>query len=149
VTRHPSAAAALGAPVARREVDLRRLNGIGRCQPGRPPELRASGSYSSAPADDQQLIPSLVRSRPALPLLVRSSRIVVTVIAARRTFTAQFVKCETGRPLRLAAPDAVQPLNAAALPARSPRLPSTRTSVRQPERVAPSGAPHLARRREP
>jgi hypothetical protein len=34
---------------------------------------------------------------------------VVTVIAARRTFTAQFVKCETGRPLRLAAPDAVQP----------------------------------------
>ena len=59
---------------------------------------------------------SLVRSRPAPPLLTRSSRIVVTVIAARRTFTAQFVKCETGRPLRLAAPDAVQPLHAAVVP---------------------------------
>jgi len=84
------------------------------------------------------------------------------VIAAMRTFTAQLVKWETGRPLRLASPDVVQPLSAAALPARSPRLPSTRTSVRQPERVAPSGAgpptrqprwgaeaPHLARRRGP
>ena len=35
-----------------------RLHGIGRCQPGRPPELCAFGSYSSAPADDQQLIPA-------------------------------------------------------------------------------------------
>jgi len=35
-----------------------RLNGIGRCRPGRPPELRAFGSYSSAPADDQQLLPA-------------------------------------------------------------------------------------------
>jgi len=53
---------------------------------------------------------TLVRSRPAPPLLIRLSRIVVTVIAAMRTFTAQLVKWETGRPLRLAAPDAVQPL---------------------------------------
>ena len=52
----------------------------------------------------------LVRSRPAPPLTIRSSRIVVTVIAARRTFTAEFANYETGRPLRLAAPDAVQPL---------------------------------------
>ena len=39
-------------------VTLGRLNGIGRCNPCRPPELRAFGSYSSAPADDQQLIPA-------------------------------------------------------------------------------------------
>jgi len=59
---------------------------------------------------------TLVRSRPAPPLLIRLSRIVVTVIAAMRTFTAQLVKWETGRPLRLAAPDAVQPLKAAVVP---------------------------------
>jgi len=46
---------------------------------------------------------------------------VVTVIAAMRTFTAQFVKCETGRPLRLAAADAVQPLHAAVVPDDSGR----------------------------
>ena len=42
-------------------------------------------------------------------MLDRPSRIVVTVIAAIRTFTAQFVNWESGRPRRLAAPDAVQP----------------------------------------
>jgi len=34
----------------------------------------------------------LVRSRPVPSLLCRSSRIVVTVIAARRTFAAQLVR---------------------------------------------------------
>jgi hypothetical protein len=49
-------------------------------------------------------------------LLIRSSRIVVTVIAAMRTFTAKLSKWETGRPLRLAAADAVQPLCVAVVP---------------------------------
>ena len=64
---------------------------------------------------------SLVHSRPAPPLLIRSSRIVVTVIAAMRTFTAQFVNCETGRPLRLAAPDTLQLLYAVVVPDGSGR----------------------------
>ena len=52
---------------------------------------------------------NLVHSRPAPPLLIRSSRIVVTVIVARRTFAAQLLN-PSGRPLRIAASDAVQPL---------------------------------------
>jgi hypothetical protein len=54
-------------------------------------------------------------------LLIRLSRIVVTVIAARRTFTAKLVKRATGQPLRLAAPDVVQPLTAAVVPDDSGR----------------------------
>jgi hypothetical protein len=49
-------------------------------------------------------------------LLIRSSRIVDIVIAAMRTFAAQLLKSATGRPRRLAAPDAVQPPNAAVVP---------------------------------
>ena len=59
---------------------------------------------------------SLVHSRQAPAMLGRPSRIVVTVIAAIRTFTAQFVNWESGRPRRLAAPDAVRPLNAVVVP---------------------------------
>ena len=102
-------------------VALGRLNGIGRCQPCRPPELRASGSYSSAPADDQQLVSAWSAHGLHRHCLFRSSRIVVTVIAAMRTFTAQLYKYETGRPLRLAAPDAVQPRRAAVVPDDSGR----------------------------
>ena len=78
------------------------------------------------------------------------ARIVVTVIAAVRTFAAQLLKYATGRPLRLAAPDAVQPLQAAVVPADSAAaIGLYANSVIQLERVAPSGAPRLARRRGP
>jgi len=51
---------------------------------------------------------------------------VVTLIAARRTFAAQLVKHEPAG-LRIAAPDAVQPLAAAVVPDASRRV-STPTS---------------------
>jgi hypothetical protein len=54
-------------------------------------------------------------------MLLRPSRIVVTGIAAIRTFTAQLVRRETGQPRRLAAPDAVQPPNAVVVPDGSGR----------------------------
>jgi len=53
---------------------------------------------------------------------------VVTVIAAMRTFTAQLLKLATGRPLRLAAADAVQPPNAAVVPDDSGRRARRRTA---------------------
>jgi hypothetical protein len=62
-------------------------------------------------------------------MLVRPSRIVVTVIAAIRTFTARFVRCETGRPRRLAAADAVQPPHAVVVPDGSGRESSPTYSV--------------------
>ena len=67
---------------------MMRLDGIVRCQPCRTPELRTSGSYSSAPA----AIISWLRHGSHMACtdrVIHTSRIMGSEIAAMRTYGAQ------------------------------------------------------------
>jgi hypothetical protein len=126
---------------------LGRLNGIGRCQPGRAPELRAFGSYSVALAaiiSRLELGPYMADTGMGFPN--------VTDHGGRKSPRGEPARAQLQNPAPAALYGWLRPMPSSRTqrPARTTlRLSSTRTSVRQPQRVAPSGAPHLARRREP
>jgi hypothetical protein len=87
---------------------LGRLNGIGRCQPGRAPELRAFGSYSVALAaiiSWLELGPYMACTGMGFPNVTDHG------VGNRRAENLPRAVAEScsGRPLRLAAADAVQP----------------------------------------
>ena len=104
------------------------LNDIGRCHPRGPQRGSRAGDPVRVGRRNCALpvrtlpLPRTITSSFQLGPLTASAVVAYPTVTDRGhrdrregTFTAQLLKCETGRPLRLAAPDAVQPLFCAAV----------------------------------